>query len=326
MFYILLGVRYTIAMQIYNTRRQRSQPERESIVDDLPPKTPRKQRDTSGLRRKLILFFILLLLSLLSSGFIYLAAERQNRAEQQAFVKLAQENREHQALLKRLAERRIQIAKDGEAIARANGQFDESRFFTAIQKQDTGCTVNDPWRLTVVVNKKNCIVDKNWIPDSLVDVDGFLVRSEIKQPLLDMMQAAATAGVNFELTSSFRSSADQQQIYDERVEATQTSDVDSTSARPGYSEHQTGLSIDVKILDCALDCFGTTRRYQWLKANAANFGFIERYPYSLGEITGYVHEPWHWRYVGKDVALDMKAKGIETLEMYYRIPGGDYYE
>lgn len=75
---------------------------------------------------------------------------------------------------------------------------------------------------------------------------------------------------------------------------------------------------------CPLECFANSQAYTWLRAHAAEYGFIQRYPVGLTAITGYSPEAWHWRYVGSEVALDMKAKNIETLETYFGISGGDY--
>ena len=82
--------------------------------------------------------------------------------------------------------------------------------------------------------------------------------------------------------------------------------------------------IDVAANGCVLDCFGATSQYQWLQAHAAEYGFIQRYYAGYEAITGYSAEEWHYRYVGVDVATDMKNKGIMTLEEYYGISGGDY--
>ncbi|MBC7459454.1 M15 family metallopeptidase, partial [Candidatus Saccharibacteria bacterium] len=102
---------------------------------------------------------------------------------------------------------------------------------------------------------------------------------------------------------------------------------DTYSARPGYSEHQTGLAFDVADSAGAypLDSFKKTSQYQWLLANAANYGFIQRYYAGYTSITGYTAEEWHYRYVGVAVAKDMASKGIKTLEQYWGVSGGDYF-
>lgn len=140
-----------------------------------------------------------------------------------------------------------------------------------------------------------------------------------------MMNAAALAGTPFDMSSAYRSYANQVATYNNwvAVNGSQAA-ADTVSARPGYSEHQTGLAADLKVGGCALECFGSTSQYQWLKQHAADYGFIERYPQGLTSITGYSPESWHWRYVGTNIAQDMKAKSIQTLEQYFGISGGDY--
>lgn len=109
-----------------------------------------------------------------------------------------------------------------------------------------------------------------------------------------------------------------------KEEAAKQAGADTYSARPGYSEHQTGLAFDVAANGCTLNCFGSTSQYQWFQQNAADYGFIQRYYSGYEVITGYKSEEWYYRYVGASIAKDMQAKGIKTLEQYWNIPGGDY--
>lgn len=101
------------------------------------------------------------------------------------------------------------------------------------------------------------------------------------------------------------------------------------SARPGHSEHQTGLAVDLVTPaspDCDFEvCFAETPGGQWLAANAWRYGFIIRYQ-SGSDITGYSPEPWHLRYVGKSLAAELRRTGVATLEEFFGIPGGDYAE
>src|SRR5690606_33199023 len=124
--------------------------------------------------------------------------------------------------------------------------------------------------------------------------------------------------------SSYRSYNTQIATYNRWVSISGSAGADTYSARPGYSEHQTGFVIDVAAKGCTLDCFGETSQYKWFQQNSAKFGFIQRYHAGYESITGYKAEEWHYRYVGVEVALDMQAKGIKTLEQYWNIPGGDY--
>lgn len=90
---------------------------------------------------------------------------------------------------------------------------------------------------------------------------------------------------------------------------------DTYSARAGFSEHQTGLAIDVKNATVAYDKFGTTPEYQWAKDNVQKYGFIIRYLPSTIDITGYQSEEWHFRYVGVDTATAVYNLGI-TYDEY----------
>jgi len=187
------------------------------------------------------------------------------------------------------------------------------------------CDVSNPTSITVVVNKKHCINPLSWAPTDLATLDGYLMRGITADHMQQMMQAATAAGLPFGLTSAYRSYGDQVATYNNWVQVNgSTAAADTVSARPGYSEHQTGLAADLDTGSCVLECFGGTAQYAWLKQNAASFGFIERYPSGLTGVTGYSPEPWHWRYVGSDTALAMKRAGVQTLEEYLGISGGDY--
>jgi D-alanyl-D-alanine carboxypeptidase len=105
-------------------------------------------------------------------------------------------------------------------------------------------------------------------------------------------------------------------------------EADRTSARPGYSEHQTGLAFDVEVSGgkCHLEkCLGETPDGKWVAANAYKYGFIVRYPEGKENVTGYDYEPWHLRYVGTDLASEMHTKSVQTLEEFFNISGGKNY-
>ncbi|MGV2685696.1 D-alanyl-D-alanine carboxypeptidase family protein, partial [Clostridium perfringens] len=112
--------------------------------------------------------------------------------------------------------------------------------------------------------------------------------------------------------------ARQKSIYENNVRTKGEVEANRVSAVPGTSEHQTGLTIDVSSPSAgnALEeTFGHTAEGQWLAQHASEFGFIIRYPEGAENITGYVYEPWHIRYVGKDLAPDIADSGM-TLEEY----------
>ena len=122
--------------------------------------------------------------------------------------------------------------------------------------------------------------------------------------------------------SGFRSYATQAQLYQSYVNQEGQAAADRYSARPGYSEHQTGLAFDVIGTDGQL--VEDSSAAQWLLEHAPDYGFVVRYPRGKESVTGYMHEEWHLRYIGKE-AKDIAASGL-TLEEYYGFDGGDYLD
>lgn len=207
---------------------------------------------------------------------------------------------------------------------------------TTVNSSDcnTATTHNDPASINVVVNKKHCIQPMTYVPGDLVDVvdsNGatYLLSAKATPSFNAMSDAATAAGQSFYLTSSYRSYSNQVATYAYWVNTSGKAGADTYSARPGYSEHQTGLAFDVATTvnghNYVLSEFAKTSPYQWLQAHAADYGFIQRYHVGSESITGYEAEEWHYRYVGVAVAKDMQARGIQTLEQYWGVSGGTYY-
>lgn len=170
--------------------------------------------------------------------------------------------------------------------------------------------------VTLVVNKKNPL-PPTYAPSDLVDAgNGQKLRKEANDSM-KLMKSQQT----LVMASGYRSYATQEQVYQENVDQYGQEQADRQSARPGHSEHQTGLTMDFGPIE---ERFDTTAAFKWLSDNAYKYGWILRYPASAEDVTGYMYEPWHWRYVGVTVATDMRTKGVATLEAYYGIEGGDY--
>lgn len=137
-----------------------------------------------------------------------------------------------------------------------------------------------------------------------------------------LVQAAANDGYSLWNASGFRSYETQEQIYNNYVYTHGQATADTFSARPGHSEHQTGMAIDVNNPS---DSFNGTPEAIWLKEHCVDYGFIIRYPEGKQDITGYKYESWHIRYVGVEMAKKIRDKGIEignyniTLEEYFGI-------
>ena len=134
---------------------------------------------------------------------------------------------------------------------------------------------------------------------------------------LELWQAANEQGFYLMVTSSYRDYQGQKEIYDYRVSTQGERKADETAARPGHSEHQTGLVIDMTSKTEPLaDSFSNSEAYKWLKENAYKYGFIERYPEGKTYLTGYSPESWHWRYVGEEAAKLIHDEDI-TFDEYY---------
>ncbi len=185
---------------------------------------------------------------------------------------------------------------------------------------------SDPSDIGVMVNKKHCIQPLSYVPSDLVTLRGATISAKVAPSFEQLMNAASAAGLPLSVTSSYRSYQTQVSTYNYWVSISGAAGADTYSARPGYSEHQTGFAIDFANAtgSCSLDCFGSTAEYQWLQSHAATYGFIQRYYAGQDSVTGYGAEEWHYRYVGVEVALDMKSKGILTLEEYWGLSGGTY--
>lgn len=194
---------------------------------------------------------------------------------------------------------------------------------------------SDPGAVDVVVNKRRPLDPMDYAPADLRRPDvatasaDALLRPDTAGAVEEMFAAAREDGVGLVLLSGYRSYANQESTYAHWVgEYGDPAAADTVSARPGFSEHQTGLAFDIGQADgvCPLVlCFRDTPAAQWAAAHAADFGFILRYPLGFHQITGFSAESWHFRYVGKDVALAMRAAGTSTLEEYLGLPAAPSY-
>lgn len=148
-----------------------------------------------------------------------------------------------------------------------------------------------------------------------------MVRSEIADPLLAMLSDSQQAGVKIWFASGYRSHSRQQEIFDRNVAAVGYDETVKVIAVPGTSEHQTGLCIDFTAESIGFtveETFEGTPEGKWLKENAHKYGFIMRYPKGMEDITGYSYEPWHFRYIGEEIATEIYERDI-TLEEYKNI-------
>ncbi|MDR2256660.1 MAG: M15 family metallopeptidase [Arthrobacter sp.] len=178
----------------------------------------------------------------------------------------------------------------------------------------------DPRNIGVLVNKQVPLKPKNYVPRGLVTVQGQRLRAEPASALKTMMKDAKRAGATLVAVSGYRSYTTQKSLFARYSRLYGAAYASRISARPGYSEHQTGLTMDVGAANgkCRLSsCFGSTKAGTWVAKNAWKYGYIVRYPRGQEKVTGYTYEPWHLRYVGKRIAAAMKKGKIPTLEAYY---------
>lgn len=190
-----------------------------------------------------------------------------------------------------------------------------------------------------IVNKQHPLSPASYTPADLVvpnvplrnNITGNekYLRSDTAKVLEKMASDARKAGVTLNLQSGYRSYDFQVTLYDRYVQSQGRAVADRQSARPGYSEHQTGLAADLGGTtrpECNVEaCYADTPEGKWLAANGYKYGFIIRYPADKEPVTGYLYEPWHVRYVGSALATQLHETGIETLEEFFGVTGGTAY-
>jgi zinc D-Ala-D-Ala carboxypeptidase len=148
------------------------------------------------------------------------------------------------------------------------------------------------------------------------------VRSDAASAMEAMFAAAKQENIQLKLESGYRSFSEQTTVYNGYAAASGVAQADTFSARPGHSEHQTGLAADIEPLDrtCEVDqCFESTPEGKWLASNSYKYGFIIRYQKGTENLTGYEYEPWHIRYVGVELASQIHQSG-QTLEQFFGLP------
>lgn len=173
----------------------------------------------------------------------------------------------------------------------------------------------------MLVNKFNYL-DENYAPDDIVKVSMQFaygdneIKKEVYEKFRSMYNDAKKEGLYLIITSSYRDYNFQKELWDSYANQKGDEWADSVSARSGYSEHQTGYTLDIVTYNANMSSFEKTDEFKWLQDNAYKYGFILRYPKDKEDITGYSYESWHYRYVGKDVATKIKKLGI-TFDEYY---------
>lgn len=174
----------------------------------------------------------------------------------------------------------------------------------------------------ILTNKFNYL-DNTYNSDNMSKVskqysygDNQWLTNKTYEAFLQMFNAASKEGLTLIINSSYRSYEEQDEIYSELNSSKGEEYADKIAARPGYSEHQTGMAIDIQTYGSTSTTFDQFDEFKWLEENAHKYGFILRYPKGKEYLTGYEYESWHYRYVGTDVAKYIFENNI-TFDEYY---------
>jgi D-alanyl-D-alanine carboxypeptidase len=196
-------------------------------------------------------------------------------------------------------------------------------------------SISSPTSYWVVVNKLRPLNPRSYSPADIIDVpvahdNPPRMRKTAGAALVTMFAAGKVAGAgSMQIQSAWRPYSVQVSVYNGWVARLGKKQADLQSARPGYSEHQTGLAVDISTLPlkCALAaCFGSTPQGKWLAANAWKYGYLLRYPQGKTGVTGYEYEPWHFRYIGKTLAAELHSEHVKTLEEFFGLPAAPDYK
>ncbi|AKG05038.1 D-alanyl-D-alanine carboxypeptidase [Salimicrobium jeotgali] len=213
----------------------------------------------------------------------------------------------------------------GENESNGNGETSESR---KTSEDGSMIEVEEPERIDVIVNKQRKLPEgyetpNLTVPDVPFSFEEFHPKKQMRKTaaaaLEELFQAAEEDGLEPVAASGYRSYERQKAIYENSVAENGREYANRYSAKPGTSEHQTGLAMDVTSAEMGFgldESFVNTEEGQWLKENAHRFGFVIRYPEGKSDITGYAYEPWHLRFVGKELAGKVHAENV-TLEEYF---------
>lgn len=179
--------------------------------------------------------------------------------------------------------------------------------------------VEQPDSLTVLVNKYHAL-PADYVPELEALGYGYgsgSLRPQAAAAFRAMADAAWADGISLRSVSAYRSYSQQSSTYNRWLSQDRQSSVDTYSARPGFSEHQTALALDINVASLKAH-FENTPAYAWLAEHCAEYGFVLRYPQGKEHITGYQFEPWHYRYVGQEIAQVCMEHGL-TLEEYFAL-------
>ncbi|MBD8068031.1 D-alanyl-D-alanine carboxypeptidase family protein [Bacillus sp. PS06] len=206
----------------------------------------------------------------------------------------------------------------------------EAKFFNEVEISDGLSVILNPENILSLVNKEHTLPSVYSPADLTIpevefsfgkqDVPKSYLREEAALALEKMFASANNEGIKLFAVSGYRSYETQEALYNAQIKKTGDTEVaNQTVAVPGESEHQTGLAMDVSSKSVNLQLieeFGETKEGKWVEQNAHKFGFILRFPKGKEDITGYQYEPWHFRYVGEEIASQIYNNNL-TLEEFF---------
>lgn len=185
-------------------------------------------------------------------------------------------------------------------------------------------TMETPYKNTnyILINKF-FYVGKEYVPNNLKKINictkgNIYLTKEAQIHFEQMCRDIKKENLNIRAISAYRDYNYQLNLYNKYLVNDTKENVDTYSARPGYSEHQSGLTVDIDNIVTDFNNFESTDEYIWMEKNAYKYGFILRYPKGKEDITGYTYEAWHYRYVGKEIASYIKKHNITFDEYYVR--------
>ena len=187
-------------------------------------------------------------------------------------------------------------------------------------------STDSPESLWVVVNKKRPL-PAGFAPKDLTIIGGTSLQAEANKQAKQLIEDAKKDQVTLKVISGYRSYQTQKNLYASYVSKDGQAAADSYSARAGHSEHQTGLAADLGNASGACDlkiCFETTAGGKWLAAHVYEYGFIISYAKGKEALTGYQFEPWHIRYIGKELAAELRRTG-QTMEEFFGLASAPGY-
>ncbi len=268
-----------------------------------------------------ILIIILIIITVIAGTFIIINSKNTNQA-----VKPVSETKED-PLITKLKNEKYYIAKnlDRYLAYKENNDYELSKIIADVnsnldKKRYEDVTETDTSNYNLMLVNKYYYLTEDYEPDDLVTLTSKYnlganskLRKEAANAFMKMSDAATLDNISIKNASAYRSYQYQVNLYDRYVARDGKEAADTYSARAGFSEHQTGLALDINNVD---DSFENTDAFRWLQKHAFEYGFILRFPKDKEDITGYQYEPWHYRYVGVETAKQIYNENL-TLEEYY---------